>query len=83
MEKDFEFGFERFLLSDVYDWGEDVLFRLVRAAYMAGWTDAGGEPPEIREEERPFLSLTQFLEAAATETNRRSLHLVEKDPDKE
>ena len=42
MSKNFESGFESFLLSDVYDWAEDVLFRVARAAYLAGWTDAGG-----------------------------------------
>lgn len=83
MENDFETGFEAFLLSERYDRAEDALFRVVRAAYLAGWTDAGGEVPTIREEERPYLPLTKALETVAAETRRRSAHLMEKEQDKE
>lgn len=43
---DFEKAFGDFLESEVYDRGEDALFTLTRAAFIAGWKAAGGEPPE-------------------------------------
>ena len=38
---DFEKAFGDFLESEVYDRGEDALFTLTRAAFIAGWKAAG------------------------------------------
>ena len=43
---DFEAAFGNFLENEVYDRGEDALFTLVRAAFMAGWKAARGELSE-------------------------------------
>ncbi len=40
---DFEAAFGNFLENEVYDRGEDALFTLVRAAFMAGWKAARGD----------------------------------------
>lgn len=44
---DFEKAFSDFLDSEVYDRGEDALFALIRAAFIAGWKAAGGEPAAL------------------------------------
>ena len=43
MQELFEHAFSNFLESREYDETEDALFRLVRAAFYAGWQAAGGE----------------------------------------
>jgi hypothetical protein len=44
--RDFEKLFEDFLLSKDYDYGENVLFSMLRTAFTSGWIAAGCEPPE-------------------------------------
>lgn len=41
----FEDAFSDFLEQREYDRAEDFLFSLARAAFVAGWLAAGGEPP--------------------------------------
>ncbi len=40
----FEKAFNDFLERKEYDEAENALFEIVRAAFMAGWLAAGGEP---------------------------------------
>ena len=42
----FELAFSNFLERQEYDETEATLFAVVRAAFLAGWKAAGGEPPE-------------------------------------
>lgn len=46
MEADFEKSFSAFPERYEYDEAEQALFRIVRAAYAAGWNAAGGRPPK-------------------------------------
>ena len=41
---DFEEKFDAFLENRAYDTAEEAVFHLVRAAFIAGWEAAGGEP---------------------------------------
>ena len=41
----FEEAFEKFLETREYDEAENYLFCLMRKAFIAGWTAAGGDPP--------------------------------------
>lgn len=43
MSDAFEQAFGEFLDSNAYDQAEDMLFSVVRAAYLAGWKAAGGD----------------------------------------
>ena len=43
---EFEFAFSNFLDRREYDEAESALFSIVRAAFLAGWTAAGGQCPE-------------------------------------
>ena len=45
MNNDFEEAFSSFLERREYDEAEGALFAIVRAAFLAGWNAAGGEPP--------------------------------------
>jgi hypothetical protein len=45
MSNDFEAAFANFLDRREYDGAEAALFDMVRAAFLAGWKAAGGEPP--------------------------------------
>ena len=42
----FEKAFSNYLAHKDYDEAEDALFSTIRAAFLAGWHDAGGKPPE-------------------------------------
>ncbi len=44
MSNDFESAFDRFLDRKEYDGAESALFAIVRAAFLAGWKSAGGDP---------------------------------------
>ncbi len=46
MSNDFESAFDRFMDRKEYDEAESALFAIVRAAFLAGWKSAGGEPPQ-------------------------------------
>jgi len=46
---DFEKAFGNFLERREYDEAEEVLFSVVRSAFLAGWEAAGGKPPEPQE----------------------------------
>ena len=56
---DYEEAFGNFLERHEYDDAEAQIFALVRAAFRAGWTSAGGEPPEPE----PLLRLVRNGEA--------------------
>ena len=43
---DFETAFDNFLENEAYDHGEDALFNLARAAFIAGWKAARSELSE-------------------------------------
>ena len=43
---EFESAFSNFLDRREYDDAESALFSIVRAAFLAGWNAAGGNPPE-------------------------------------
>ena len=43
---DMEKAFEDFLENPAYDEAEAALFAVVREAFLAGWTAAGGKKPE-------------------------------------
>ena len=45
LSNEFEQAFDNFLGGQDYDKAEDALFSVVRAAFLAGWRAAGGEPP--------------------------------------
>ena len=45
MSNDFEAAFSNFLERREYDEAESALFSIIRAAFLAGWRAAGGEPP--------------------------------------
>ena len=45
MNNDFEGAFDKFLERREYDEAENALFSIIRAAFLAGWKSAGGEPP--------------------------------------
>ena len=45
MGVDFEKSFSDFLDRKEYDEAHSALFSIVRAAYKAGWSAAGGNPP--------------------------------------
>lgn len=49
MYVDFEKAFGNFLERREYDEAEEVLFSVVRSAFLAGWEAAGGMPPEPQE----------------------------------
>ncbi|MBQ3416269.1 MAG: hypothetical protein IJH32_00320 [Ruminococcus sp.] len=40
---DFEKSFSDYLERREYDDAENALFSIIRSAYQAGWSDAGGE----------------------------------------
>lgn len=42
---DFEYAFSEFLDRHEYDEAENYLFAMVRIAFAAGWTAAGGPKP--------------------------------------
>ncbi len=52
MSDRFEEAFSHFLEDQSYEDVEDAVFTVVRAAYIAGWVAAGGEPP------RPSRTIT-------------------------
>ena len=43
---EFEEAFANFLDRHEYDEAESYLFSMVRLAFAAGWTAAGGQPPQ-------------------------------------
>ena len=43
MSNEFEAAFSAFLDQQAYDDAESALFALVRAAFLAGWSAAGGD----------------------------------------
>ena len=45
MSNDFEKSFSDFLETREFDQASEILFSLMRSAYLAGWIAAGGEPP--------------------------------------
>ena len=45
LSNDFEKTFSDFLETKEFDQASEVLFSLMRSAYLAGWLAAGGEPP--------------------------------------
>ena len=45
MSNDFEKSFSDFLETHAYDQASELLFALIRNAYLAGWKAAGGTPP--------------------------------------
>ncbi len=45
---DFEKAFDNFLHRSEYDRAESELFSIVRAAFLAGWKSAGGDPPSAQ-----------------------------------
>ena len=47
--EDYEKYFDDFLENKVYDDAEDGIFRLVRAAFKAGFLAAGGKYPDDEE----------------------------------
>ena len=46
MSNEFEEAFNNFLERREYDEAETALFDMMRAAFLAGWKSAGGEPPQ-------------------------------------
>ena len=46
MSNDFEAAFSAFLDQQAYDDAEAAVFTLVRAAFLAGWSAAGGDQPQ-------------------------------------
>lgn len=48
MDSNFENAFSDFIDRREYDDAESALFDIVRAAFLAGWKSAGGEPPTSR-----------------------------------
>ena len=48
-EIDMEKAFDNFLHGSKYDKAESELFSIVRAAFVAGWKSAGGDPPKADE----------------------------------
>lgn len=47
-DTDFEEAFGNFLEREEYDAASIALFTVVRAAYLAGWKAAGGDPPKAQ-----------------------------------
>ena len=45
LSNNFEKTFSDYLESRDYDQASEALFTIIRSAYLAGWTAAGGEPP--------------------------------------
>ena len=45
LSNDFEKSFSDFLETKEYDQATEILFSLMRSAFLAGWIAAGGEPP--------------------------------------
>jgi len=45
MNNDFEKAFSDFLDSPVYDKSSDIVFKIARSAFIAGWLAAGGKEP--------------------------------------
>ncbi len=48
MNNDFEKGFSDFLECQQYDEAENIMFELIRSAFIAGWKAAGGDPPGLQ-----------------------------------
>lgn len=48
MSNAFESAFDAFLGQREYDEAQQAQFALVRAAFLAGWLAAGGQPPTDR-----------------------------------
>lgn len=46
MSNTFEAAFDAFLERPEYDSAQQAQFDLVRAAFLAGWRAAGGDPPQ-------------------------------------
>ena len=46
---EFEMAFDAFLDRHEYDDAENALFVIVRAAFLAGWQAAGGNPPKAEQ----------------------------------
>lgn len=44
LSNEFEQAFDDFLGGEDYDRAEDALFAVIRAAFLAGWNAAGGQP---------------------------------------
>lgn len=44
--KDFEQAFGDFIDRREYDQAQSCLFSMVRQAFLAGWSAAGGKPPQ-------------------------------------
>lgn len=53
---DFWAGFTDFLASGEYDDAENLLFDLLRLAYVSGWKAAGGADPDEETAKKPQLS---------------------------
>ena len=51
MSNEFEAALDRFLEGREADAAHQALYDIIRAAFLAGWCAAGGEPPQ---EERMF-----------------------------
>lgn len=44
LSNEFEQAFDDFLGGEDYDRAEDALFAVIRAAFLAGWNAADGQP---------------------------------------
>lgn len=46
MSNDFEEALDHFLSGTESDEAHQALYDIIRAAFLAGWRSAGGEPPQ-------------------------------------
>ncbi len=63
---DFESAFGRFLERQEYDEAESALFDIVRAAFLAGWKSAGGEPPQPQK----VIEICRRTVSSTSDTNK-------------